>query len=497
MRYTCASILAACLLPGLASGFCGTYVGGPGQTIRNQGSQIVVARYGDRTTLTMFNDFQGDPTDFALVIPMPSSIDGNNVRTIDGDFMGRLDAYSTPREVAFTCHDFYSGNESAGLFSRSTGSGQDARDSGDTGLSGAPATGSVATTSGGCGGGGTSFTTTDDVYVPPETWIDEEHGVKVEDHFNFGEYEAFVLSAEEGQGLLGWLDENGFVLQDDAAALLDEYLEGTFLAVRIEADQVASGDWLSPIQVDYSSPMVSLPIRLGAVSSTGVQDMTLFTLSTKGRGEITNYPKVEVPNECMRTSDLSLGEFYEEAFRRAVGVTSNPYDRQTGAGWVFEYGWYTPQGQQTAKCDPCAEGSAGVVMPNPSQQPLSAEDIGVLGLPEGLAEGFYTSRMHMRYTPDAVKVDLSVVTDSGIFDNFQLLWVQHAHELESVLDSCGEPFEDPGSCYSSEYFLDRAEDRAEGRPVQAMSSPRYCGGRGRAALILGLPLGLAMLRRRR
>jgi len=330
----------------------------------------------------------------------------------------------------------------------------------------------------------------------PQAWTDDVFGVVVEDHFDFAEYEAYVLSADDDNALLGWLDANGFVLAEGVSALLEDYLDGTFLAVRVEAGQVAPGEWLSPIQVDYRSPMISLPIRLGALSSTGVQDLTLYTLSTEGRGAIVNYPQAVIRSSCMRTGDQGLSSWYENAFATTTGLALDPTSEQRGASWVLEYGWRTPKGRRSAKCDPCVGNTSGFSMTNPSDQPLTAEDVAVLGLPEGLEEGFYTTRMHMRYTPDAVPQDLSVVTDTQIFDNVQLLWVQHAHELESLVETCGGAPEEPGSCYSSEYFLNRAQERASGRAVDALVQPSYCGSGGRSALWLALPLTLIGLRRR-
>ena len=473
MRELCGCVVLVCLVSDVAQAFCGTYVGGQGQVVRNQGSQIVVARHKDRTTLTMFNDFRGDPDDFALVVPVPDSIDGNHVRTIDGAFMNRLESYSSPREVAYTCHDFYR------------------LPAEDTGLS----WGRAPETSGGCSSRAPRGSTTDSA-VPVNGWTDEDYGVVIEDHFDFGEYEAFVLSASDENGLMGWLDAHGFVLAAGVEEVLQEYLDGTFLAVRVEAGQVLSGQWLSPIQVDYTSPMVSLPIRLGALSSTGIQDLTLYTLSTEGRGAIVNYPEVRIPSECLRGGELPMSRWYEDAFAKATGLSMAPDGDQSGAAWVLEYGWHTPAGRRTATCDPCVEGASSLSVPSPSLQPLSVDDIAVLGLPEGLRKGFYTTRMHMRYTPDAIQQDLAVVTDTQLYDAHQLLWVAHLWELESVIDACGVAPENPGSCYASEYFLDRAEDRAAGRPVDGLSTPATCGKGGRAVLLLVLPLGVLGLRRR-
>ena len=40
----------------------------------NKASQVALVRDGDRTVLTMANDYRGDPKDFAMVIPVPTPI---------------------------------------------------------------------------------------------------------------------------------------------------------------------------------------------------------------------------------------------------------------------------------------------------------------------------------------------------------------------------------------------------------------------------------------
>lgn len=55
--------------PALA--FCGFYVAKADSSLYNQASQVIIARDGRRTVLTMSNDYQGDVKDFAMVIPVP------------------------------------------------------------------------------------------------------------------------------------------------------------------------------------------------------------------------------------------------------------------------------------------------------------------------------------------------------------------------------------------------------------------------------------------
>jgi len=507
-----------CLTPAITHAFCGTYVGGPGSQIKNKGSQIVVARPGgDLTVLTMFNDFQGEPEDFGLVVPFPTSLTAEQVRTIDAGFVERLDLYSMPREVRYSCDDFYT------LPPDATSPAPPPMDGlGDTGdwelddtgewLGNSPSdTGGSVGYSSGCGGfssgGGGNSTWYDFSDDDDDSWYDEQYDVMVEDHFEFGEYEAFVLSADEGGGLYGWLSANGFELQGHAASLLDEQIGSStnFLAVRIAAGQVSPGSWLSPIQVVYRSQNVSLPIRLGAQSSAGVQDLTLYTLTTRQRGAIANYPEVDVDSECLRDPEQPLADWYEDHFAQATGVSNNETDVQSGVGWMTEYSWTTPPPPSpsltfSAHCDPCVtepdEVASPTVAPGQQDSPLSSVDVGVLGLQGGALSGFHVTRLHMRYTPDVIDQDLSLYFTDATADQ-QKRYVQHSWELEALIPTCGsEQPTEPGTCFSSEYWLRRAEQRADGQSVSEFAEPKRvaCGG-SRAGFFLALPF-LAILRRR-
>jgi len=67
----------------------------------NRASQVVLARDGDRTVLTMANDFRGDPTEFAVVVPVPTFLTKEQIHVGDRALIERLDAYSAPRLVEY------------------------------------------------------------------------------------------------------------------------------------------------------------------------------------------------------------------------------------------------------------------------------------------------------------------------------------------------------------------------------------------------------------
>ena len=88
-----------------ASAFCGTFVGGDGALLANTSSRVVMANDGAITTLTLAMDYTGNAADFALILPVPEVLTADDVGTVDESLIARVDAWSVPREVAYTCDD--------------------------------------------------------------------------------------------------------------------------------------------------------------------------------------------------------------------------------------------------------------------------------------------------------------------------------------------------------------------------------------------------------
>src|SRR6266568_4523479 len=100
----CATKLAVlCLLatPPLARAFCGFYVAKADTTLFNKASQVVLVRNEDKTVLTMANDYQGNPKEFAIVIPVPTFLEKDQIHVGDKALLDHLDAYSAPRLVEY------------------------------------------------------------------------------------------------------------------------------------------------------------------------------------------------------------------------------------------------------------------------------------------------------------------------------------------------------------------------------------------------------------
>jgi len=84
-----------------AHAFCGFYVGKSDAKLFNEASQVALVRDGERTVMTMSNDYKGALTDFALVVPVPSVLSKEQIHVGERKYIERLDAYSAPRLVEY------------------------------------------------------------------------------------------------------------------------------------------------------------------------------------------------------------------------------------------------------------------------------------------------------------------------------------------------------------------------------------------------------------
>src|SRR5437867_11676584 len=85
--------------------FCGFYVAKADTKLFNTSSQVVLVRDGDRTVMTMANDFKGDLKEFAVVIPVPTFLQREQIHVGDKALIDHLDAYSAPRLVEYFDED--------------------------------------------------------------------------------------------------------------------------------------------------------------------------------------------------------------------------------------------------------------------------------------------------------------------------------------------------------------------------------------------------------
>ena len=368
----------------LSHAFCGFYVAKADASLYNQASQVVMSRKGDKTVLSLMNDYQGDLKDFALVIPVPEVLKEGQIHIGDEKLFKHIDDFTAPRLVEY--HDAnpcqrYDMMEDAVVGAMRKKNGSSPAKAEDKGL-----------------------------------------GVTVEAEYTIGEYDIVILSAEESDGLETWLQQNGYKIPQGANAALEPYIkqEMKFFVAKVNLkEQSKTGlKFLRPIQFAFQSEKFMLPIRLGMINAKGSQDLLIYVLTEKGRVEVTNYQTVKLP------SDMDIPVYIKQEFPSFYKSLFDTQVEKYNMRAVFtEYFW------NMGWCDPCAA------------NPLSPEELkqlGVFWLGEGFSRGagmpVQVTRLHVRYTPETFPEDL-MFQETGDTQNFQGRYVLH-HAWQGSPQQC-------------------------------------------------------------
>ena len=385
------TILAAMFAIGVsatAQAFCGFNVAKADTSLFNRASQVVLVRDGKRTVLTMANDFEGDVKDFAVVVPVPTFIERGQINVGDKAVIDHLDAYTSPRLVEYFDPDpcmvrrrLEMSQDMAALSASKAAMENEAR----------------------------------------------SQGVTIEASYTVGEYDILILSAEESDGLIRWLNDNGYRVPRGADRVVGSYLKQDmrfFVAkVNVEEQKKSGYAYLRPLQVAYESNKFMLPIRLGTLNAKQQQDLYVYALTRTGRVETTNYRTVKLPSNMEVPAFVKTGfaDFYRDMFARQTAVENN-------RGVFLEYAW------DMSWCDPCAA------------DPLSPRELQSLGVfwladqsrpqknASSGARNVFVTRLHVRYDREHFPEDL-VFQETGDRQNFQGRYViRHPWKGEASCD---------------------------------------------------------------
>ena len=368
--------------PALA--FCGFYVAKADSSLYNQASQVIIARDGNRTVLTMSNDYQGEVQDFAMVVPVPVVLEKGQVHINEASILQRLDGFSAPRLVEYFDEDPCKPNPIDGVYNLSN-----------------------------------------DIFNSSSIKKESANlGVTVEEQFTVGEYDIVILSAKESDGLETWLIQNDYKIPVGAKELLQPYIKQNlkFFVAKVNLEEFDTNGFekLRPISIAFESPRFMLPIRLGMMNAQGDQDLLVYLLSPKGQVQLTNYRTVKVP------SNTEVPEFVKEEFKDFYGAMfQKSYEEENREVAFLEYAW------DMSTCDPCAA------------EPLNREELKQAGVfwlngqpnnrwgghtldssfngsqtRNGLSRNVFITRLHVRYSRDKFPEDLKFQS-TGDRSNFQ------------------------------------------------------------------------------
>ena len=368
-----------------AAAFCGFYVATADTPLFNNASRVVLARKGNVTTLTMANDYKGEPKQFAIVIPVPTVVTKEQIRVSDTAILDQIDGFTKPRLVEYDDPDPCPDQ----LYMRIPIPGPTSKY--PSKMMPDPA--------------------------PPEP---RSYGVTIEASYDVGEYDILILSAEQSDGLTRWLTDNGYNLPQGAADVLGSYIKQNmkFFVAKVDLAELnktprvdGRPPFLRPIQVEYESPKFMLPIRLGMVNAEGPQDLVVYALTETGRVETTNYRTTKIPTDTDVPEYIAseFAPFYKALFEKQVA--------KEGMETVWlEYAW-----PLSIQCDPCT----GIYLSGDALQKMGAAWASEY---HGGVTGGFVTRLHVRYDMAHFPEDLAF-QETADASTFQGRYVIH-HAFE-------------------------------------------------------------------
>jgi len=397
------AILAQLVTPaGPAAAFCGFYVAKADAKLFNKSSKVVLARNGQTTAITMASDYEGEPKEFAVVIPVPTFIERKQIGVVEMKTIDHLDAFTAPRLVEYHDADPCAPQVVASAMPQSRlemmrlSAGEAMR----------------------------------------------YRGVTVEASYEIGEYDISILSARESDGLVNWLTDNGYRIPAGAEAVLGSYIRQNmrFFVAKVNLDRMhlIGNGYLRPLQVRYDTAKFMLPLRLGTVNASGPQDLIIYALTRYGRVEATNYRTMKLPSnmEVPLYVKGEFGKFYQALFDTAV-------KRENMRAVFVEYAW------DMGWCDPCAAdpmtgkelvelGARWIEMDQDT--PYRARGAG--------ATSAYVTRLHVRYDAASFPEDL-VFLETRDRENFQGRYVLR------------HPWNGPATCAAADNYRQSLVERAK------------------------------------
>jgi hypothetical protein len=475
-------VVATCTLAETARAFCGFYVSGADAHLYNNATQVVLMRDGTRTVLSMQNNYQGPPEDFAMVVPVPVILSRDNVRTLPKDIFDKMDVLTAPRLVEYweqdPCYVAVEDDMEGGTGTRAKS------EEGAMGLApGRPA-------------------------------------VRIEAKFAVGEYEIVILSADDSGALDAWLRTNGYHIPDGAEPVLRPYVANgsKFFVAKVDTKKVTFEKgmaMLSPLRFHYDSDTFSLPVRLGLLNSNGAQDLIVIILGRNQRYEMQNYPNATIP------TNIDVADSVRDSFPAFYAALFDATLAKTPKAIVTEYAW------QATSCDPCptpplGDEEAAILGADviPSAQATvkstvdaaavrgdagdagdgsvpSAEGPPPLRLPPNPPSDFVVTRLHARYSKDSLGDDLvfrAAPPIEGGREDSDPQTIQDAHP-SSYNDFQGRyvirhPWDGPVDCDDPNFGVWGGPDQGGGgagpsvSPAQGLAfAPR--GGVALASLVAG------------
>ena len=243
----------------------------PPMPVDQSGENILFVVENNRVEAHVQIQYTGNPERFAWVVPMPKKpkITAGSQTLFDRLLQGTVPTFQVQNTAVTGCSQ---GNFSDSESMFGCGSTSYTADA----ASNAPF--SPGTANGAAGGG-------------------QPSGPQVIARASVGSYETVTLSGGTADELLGWLNENNYLIPDTTSQFLKDYLEQKFVFVAVKLTAGAGLDEIHPLVFSYEGDQPCVPLKLTAVAAVENMGVRTFFLGSE-RFAPKNYKHVVV-NELM------------------------------------------------------------------------------------------------------------------------------------------------------------------------------------------------------
>ncbi|MFO7564535.1 MAG: DUF2330 domain-containing protein [Enhygromyxa sp.] len=156
-----------------------------------------------------------------------------------------------------------------------------------------------------------------------------DDGPKVVLNTSVGAFEIAVLDGGTVDGVMQWLEDNGYQQDPAAAPIIEQYLEEEFLFVAMKLGNQAGVDEIHPVVIRYEGVEPCVPIRLTRIAAVEDMDIRVFFLQD-ARVVPVNYRHVLV--NPLKIDWLNNASNYKEVISMAVDA-----QEADGNAFVTEY----------------------------------------------------------------------------------------------------------------------------------------------------------------
>lgn len=297
------ALLATTLLSARPAAACGCFSPPVPTSIEgyavNQLAEQIIFEVVDEDTVTahVLISYAGDPASFAWLVPVPSVPELDISETMAFGILDQATAADARADVNSRCPSsnwmcrYHPQPDCGGIFGGSADFASDAAGEGG-------------------GGGG------------------DASPVTVLQRRQVGSYDTVVFTAEDAGETVGWLQTNGFIVNDSMTPYMQPYLDGGMLFLAAKLVPGAGVDAIAPLKMTYEHAGPIIPLRLTAVAAEPNLAVTSYIFADEPYVPV-GHPLAQVDASRI-TRDFTGRNNYPMVLSRTV-------DEAGGDAFVAEY----------------------------------------------------------------------------------------------------------------------------------------------------------------